>query len=590
MKKYGFLPILILIVIGMISACSEEILDKKPLDKFSELDVWNDVNLTDAFITSTYYNVMTDYMFGADNWSDNVIQSANHWFAKESFDSYRQIFDIYGSQNGRGWDGGMSTYHIKWNCFAEIRQCNLIIEKVGVSDFPEQTKNRMIAEAKTLRAIINFYQARAFGKLMIVDKVLTPDDDFMLPRTSTIKDTYDFIIKDLEESYLNLPESAEKGRLTKGAALALLSEIALHGAAYIESGNNEYYQKVIKYSELLFNLNYELDNDYKMLFNSYNYARGSREIILAQWSSADNTIALKTPMQLRTPNCNNDILPETAPKLNDWYYGWSITWPSLSLANSYLVVDVDGIAKKWDETSYYSTYTANGGYVSSALFKNRDLRFDASLVRDSTFYFHSWAIIRDDRMGNLHWDSNIAWPLGGYFTKTGFYFRKGMYENLGSYGWETTTPYHRIALRLGRSYLNFAEALLRTNNVSRAVEYINKTRTTHGGLPALSTGISSDEAWYYYKIERRVELFDEFDRYWSLLRWGKAEKLSSIPELVEEPMALNISGDGKSFEIIPLVVRYNENSGKIFTEKRYLLPVPMNEILLNKSLDQNPGW
>ena len=43
-------------------------------------------------------------------------------------------------------------------------------------------------------------------------------------------------------------------------------------------------------------------------------------------------------------------------------------------------------------------------------------------------------------------------------------------------------------------------------------------RTKHGGLPALEMGLSANDAWEHYRRERRVELFFENDRYWSLLR------------------------------------------------------------------------
>ncbi len=42
----------------------------------------------------------------------------------------------------------------------------------------------------------------------------------------------------------------------------------------------------------------------------------------------------------------------------------------------------------------------------------------------------------------------------------------------------------------------------------KAIEYINKTRTLHGGLPAhTAAAMTLDDAWKAYKSERRVELF-----------------------------------------------------------------------------------
>ena len=131
--------------------------------------------------------------------------------------------------------------------------------------------------------------------------------------------------------------------------------------------------------------------------------------------------------------------------------------------------------------------------------------------------------------------------------------------------------------------------MLRQNNIPTAIEYINKTRTAHGGLPALPTTLSSDEAWKAYKRERRVELVHEGDRYWSLLRWGKADGKPVVEELTKIHQAISISEDGRSFEFIELPDQRSFNE-RVFTTKRYLFPVPEGERVNNPSLDQNEGW
>jgi len=287
---------------------------------------------------------------------------------------------------------------------------------------------------------------------------------------------------------------------------------------------------------------------------------------------------------------SNDMLREGAPRTavedQGVWGGWPEKFPTVSLANEYLVVDDDGIAKKWDETSYYQNFVENGGSVDDAIYKNRDQRFYASFIYDSSKYHNSIIYIRDGLGGNGHWYSPKNEYAGWFVTKTGYYFRKGVYEipNVD------IQAQCYIMLRLGRSYLNYAEALLRTNDVNGAIEIINKTRQIHGGLPEIPTGTPIDKVWELYKIERRCELFNENDRYWSLLRWAKAEGKTTIPELSHDPVAINIAEDGKSFEFIPLPANRSENSGLIFSERRFLLPVPEGERQPNPNLDQNPGW
>lgn len=456
--------------------------------------------------------------------------------------------------------------------------------------FLEQDKKHLIAQAKMQRAMIYFSRARLFGKLMIVDRVIDPEENMEFPRTETIKDTYDFILKDLQEAVIDLPvsvPSAEVGSLTQGAAYALMAEVALHGAAYIESGQEEYYNIAKKASEDLFALGqYELDTDYEKMFNEFDYALGSKEIILAQFRHENNTKFADTWMQTLVPNVNNDKLKEFAknPPLNDSFEGWIGMFPSVDLVNEYEVKDVDGTAKDWNQSSFYKNYQQNGGYVSDAIYRNRDNRFYATIVQDSSTYFNSLVTMRDK--GNLHWDSKAGGDWG--MALTGYVWRKGVYTAKPLLNTEPTF-YHQIVLRLGRSYLNYAEVMLRQGNIPTAIEYINKTRTIHGGMPELPTNLSAEEAWKVYKRERRIDLVHEGDRYWSLLRWGKVEGKSTIDELTKVHHSISISEDGKSFEIIalPYQTAFNE---RVFTKKRYLFPVPEGERINNPSLDQNEGW
>lgn len=391
----------------------------------------------------------------------------------------------------------------------------------------------------------------------------------------------------MKDAASGLRASEPTGMPTKGAAYALLAEAALHGAAYIESGQSEYYEIARQASEDLFALNvYSLDTDYKNMFNDFDHSQNSKEIILAQWKSSDNTIFQNTWMQDLVPNNDNNKNKEgSLPLLVEELAGWPKSFPSVDLVNQYLVVDEDGKAKEWDETSYYQNFLAKGGYVSNAIYKNRDNRFYASIAQDSSNYFKNTITMR--KKGNLNWASKAAeiWgtPISGYV------YRKGVYEAVRLLNSEPTS-YHYVLLRLGRSYLNYAEVMLRQNKVNAAIEYINKTRTVHGGLPELPSGLSAEEAWKEYKRERRIELLHENDRYWSLLRWGKADGLEIVKELnTHQNACMEIAEDGKSFEIIDLPSNISDNN-HAFTSRRYLFPVPQSERDVNSSLDQNPEW
>lgn len=576
MKQMNIKIMALSLTLGCFS-CSD-VLDKKPLDKFSEDDIWGSPELTQAFIYPTL-NDAARKLVNDDSRTDNdviVDRSGDSKVNKEQIDRY--------------YDAGWNAYDesVGLDVYEGIRNCNLVLENMKNSSFLEKDKTYFTAQAKMLRAMIYYSRARLFGKLMIVDRLIDKDENMEFPRTNTIKETYDFILKDLQEAAPDLPVtlSNQQGMLTQGAAYALIAEVALHGAAYIETGQNDYYMIAKEASEALFNLNaYELDTDYEKMFNDFDYALNSKEIIFAQWEPENGTTFADTWMQGLIPNVNNSkIIDEALPKLNDSFEGWVSMLPSVDLVNTYQVIDKDGKAKDWDKTSYYQDYKVNGGYVSQTIYKNRDARFYSTIVYDSTQYFNS--LISTRKLGNLHWDSRISGDWG--IALTGYLYRKGVYTKKPLW-YADPTYYHYIIMRLGRSYLNYAETMLRLNDANTAIEYINKTRTAHGKLPALPTGLPIEEVWKEYKRERRLELVHESDRYWSLLRWGKADGKDIVEELTKVHQSISISEDGKSFEHILLPYRSSENE-RIFTKKRYLFPVPQSERDLNPSLDQNDLW
>ena len=101
-------------------------------------------------------------------------------------------------------------------------------------------------------------------------------------------------------------------------------------------------------------------------------------------------------------------------------------------------------------------------------------------------------------------------------------------------------------------------------------------------------GVSESEFWKWYKIERRVELVLEADRYWSLIRWARIEGASGIPELNHRMHAIDINSDG--------TYEFTDNNGfgtdYIFSwPKRMFFPIPEDEIINNPNIDtNNPGW
>jgi starch-binding outer membrane protein, SusD/RagB family len=557
MKRFKYILLLGFIIIAF--SCEKDLLDKKPLDKFSELDVWTNVDLAQAYMNNVYSDALGLY-YGqtTDDWTDNVMLS----------DFGLAYNSMYGSLQDFYVQAGVFTSekNLGWNQYSKIRKCNLAIEKLtGNENILESSRIKMIAEAKMMRAMIYFWMARRFGGLMIVDKVLTPDDELQLSRSSE-RDTYDFIIKDIEEATVDLPATAPQGQLTKDAAYAFLSRVAL------QIGD---YDKVIEAADKVEEGSAVLD-DYFNVCKSFGSILSSPEVILSFAREKQYNSMTQTYHQRMLPGLDNGVLaPGAQPLLNDFFTGWLQLYPPQELVDAYLFIDGDkAIQKKGVDFI---------GQPSHLMWQNRDARFETSIVHDSSMFFNSMVTTRSG--GNMNISSRPSAP--GQSPYSGYVYRKFIFEDEtpdNSYPMNFALP----IIRLGEVYLNKAEAYYRKGNLLKAVEYTNKTRTRHGELPPLNEGISSSEFYKYYKIERRVELMYEDDRYWSLIRWAKADNASAIPELEGVLHVIDIAADGTVADIKPWPhIAYS----MVFEfPKRLYFPVPITEIRNNPNLNQNPGW
>ena len=89
-------------------------------------------------------------------------------------ESAEQVGDIWANNPGYGfyafrnaWSGPYST----------IKNANMILESIEDKDFTAETKNRIIGEAKCLRAWSYFTLVQFFGDVPLRDKVVTSDAD-----------------------------------------------------------------------------------------------------------------------------------------------------------------------------------------------------------------------------------------------------------------------------------------------------------------------------------------------------------------------------------------------------------------------------
>lgn len=660
------------VVIGLAS-CTD-VLDKRPFDTYLEEDIWKSADLAQDNLYSIYGNLRTlGHMDGANDFGDMQSDlSLTNWVSSRN-------------KSDAGWVA--SNDFAGWNKFGDVRKINLAIRNLNNPVYraamTEASADHLLGQCYLLKAALYFQQARKYGGWIIVDELLddlgansgdeTAIEKLKLPR-ATMKETYDYIIDNLlsEEHIKLLKVDVPSGQAGRGAAYALLSEIAIHAAAYLEYYDKinpeAYYKKAIWAVEQLDALNkYSLENaeKYHSMFDDYAYSStNSKEVIMGMYRNATYSQTRDEEFRRRYGKMSRSRLNEE--KLNYSFQpfgqleldGYGSYYPDpRTIEDAYYVIDEDGKARRWEESQrfksnfdikevdateekYYKSGTegtkrikrvlkSGSQYdnVSELMFSNRDKRFYESIVYDGSQYMQSIVYTRTG--GNYYPDSYKAANNRESGTTTGYAFKKFVPQTLTlGDGKPQLDMVIAVIFRLGRCYLNAAEAYIGLGDDSKAREYINKTRVTHGGLPAL-TDESGRELKKIYMDERCAELTLENDRYWTLLRtslawgvqkvsayqmpWGKRDaddgyhdaskkageivRLNGTKEvpylLIEVPGNMKDENDFKhpnAYSYIPTPYVTSEDL-KVFTAwKRYLLPVPQTELEQNGNLFQNDNW
>lgn len=113
-------------------------------------------------------------------------------------------------------------------------------------------------------------------------------------------------------------------------------------------------------------------------------------------------------------------------------------------------------------------------------------------------------------------------------------------------------------IRLSEVHMILAEANFNLGNEPAARTALNTVRANRG-LPALTAATSGNDLFNRILNERRVEFAFEGQRWFDLKRNGL-----NIPKENADPLA--------------------------FTDFRILAPIPVNQIILNPVIEQNPGY
>jgi len=397
-----------------------------------------------------------------------------------------------------------------WNgYYAGIARTNNALNALAVAALDSATLKRLRGEMLFIRAYYYFNLVRFFGGVPIVTYV--PNDpqaavsDTTLVTRASAADVYNqVIIPDLQYGVNNLPLKGQTatGRITRGAAETLLAKV------YMYLRNWDQVKSLT--ADVISSGLYSLVPDYATIWRQEgdNNSESIFEIQTGEYSGTDGGIPLYSEMQGPRDlggHWNNPTFPDPTGDR-----GWGFCTPTVNLINAY-----------------------EGG----------DLRKNATIIFVN--------LSSPTGQGDTLWDGYVI-PVG---TQSPYYNYKAYHsEKLESFFTNRDREIKNVHL------LRYAEVLLMNAEAATQIggdvlTPLNSVRVRAGLAPVAVA--DQNVVWQ----ERRVELAMEHDRFFDIVRQGRAAQV--------------MQANGKNF-----VAGKNE-----------LLPVPGTQIALSGGrLTQNPGY
>lgn len=218
--KLGISTLLMLL---LLAGCKKEFLEKSPPDALTEVGFYNSAERAQLGVNAIYVSLQSA-------WSINLYR-INDVPSGEVLLSNTVPLEY----NNFTYFPALNQIHDTWRGLYEgVYRSNLAIANIPGINMAEALKSQYVGEAKFLRALFYFDLVNIFGAVPLVTQPL-PDTDASLIARTPVADVYKVIIADLLAAEAGLPVShsgANLGRVTKGAAQALLGKVYLYNKDY----------------------------------------------------------------------------------------------------------------------------------------------------------------------------------------------------------------------------------------------------------------------------------------------------------------------------------------------------------------------
>ena len=574
--------ILLLSVVVILPSC----LDLDPQDQMSDANLWQTPNDYKLY-ANQFYEWTRD--FSSAVYDGPHSDTSSDLMNSSSYNEYSK-----GINNIPVSDGNYT------GSYSKIRYANILLQKA--ESYPNPTDiARYVAEAKFFRAYEYFDLLQLFGDVIVVTEPIDITDPKMnAPRDDRSK-VVDLIIEDLKQAIPDLPKenaiaTADKGRVSQGAAQAFLSRVALYEGTWqkFRTGDVTRINDLLDIAaesawEVIDSKQYEIFKPAELGTDAYKYL-----FILEDVQSNPANIKKDKNKEYIFSRRHDEVIAPIGKNITKNCFA-NVQWVTRKLAEMYLGADGLPIDNA-QSTAGVDYSTPDNEYAK------RDNRMTNTLMAPGRKYWNNNA-------------SHTTWTDAdkAAFDNKDFYPTSGSGYNNQKWATERNVKdeyegYDFPIIRYAEVLLNYDEAVFERNadaegnimdasKVDAALVYLNEVRQrVNPNMPGLTTSFATTHNLKMreeIRRERTVELFNEGFRIDDLKRWKTAET-----EMPENMLGVkwNTSGDwatwaGKwspsySLEDGCLLIETN----RVWSNKNYLYPLPSDQRQLNPNIGQNPGW
>ena len=256
MKKYKLILFLSTALLSV--ACTDSFFDLEPSSSVPTDKVYKTAEDFNVAVIGCYSKLQTQVSYFTECCeyrSDNLTLSAPTAGTQDRYD-----IDQFADKASNG------ILEDAWANFNNgVYRCNLVLDRIDEANFDATLKKQYKGEALFIRALTYFNMYRLWGG----NKVVTVAEALKIGRSSD-QQVYDFLVGDLNQviNESMLPSSytsADMGRVTSGAAMALLGKIYLTFHKWTEA-RNVLSQLVGRYSlmttpEQVFDVNNKMNDE-----------------------------------------------------------------------------------------------------------------------------------------------------------------------------------------------------------------------------------------------------------------------------------------------------------------------------------------